>query len=260
MYSKLIAFASAMLLAATLAVTAAGQQENPAEQQRERRADDVAERYRQHEPHMAAALEHLRQAEEELEKAAPNKGGHREKAMQLTTQAQSEVEAGIQWYDANVSPGPGYGGRFNREGKVPLFRLISVSGKDRLYTSSAQERDEAQARGYKYEAIAGYVASSQIPGTVPLYRLVRENAGKVEHFYTADAAERDKAIRGTHYRDEGVSGYVTSFQRPGTVPLERLQSTRTGEYLFTASPAESSQAVARDGYERQGVCCYVWEQ
>ena len=51
---------------------------------------------------MAAALQHLRQAEEELEKAAPNKGGHLIQAMKLTQQAESQVIAGIQWYNRNV--------------------------------------------------------------------------------------------------------------------------------------------------------------
>ena len=72
-------------------------QESKAEQAADRNADRVAAQ-NQNEPHMAAALEHLRQAEEELEKATPNKGGHREKALELTHQAQSQVEQGIQYY------------------------------------------------------------------------------------------------------------------------------------------------------------------
>ena len=36
---------------------------------------------------MAAALGHLQEAKAALEKATPNKGGHREKAMQLVDQA-----------------------------------------------------------------------------------------------------------------------------------------------------------------------------
>jgi hypothetical protein len=47
---------------------------------------------------MAAALEHLRQAEEALQKASPNKGGHREKAIELTHQAMAQVEQGIQYF------------------------------------------------------------------------------------------------------------------------------------------------------------------
>jgi hypothetical protein len=51
-----------------------------------------------HEPHMSAAFGHLQQAKSELERAAPNKGGHREKAMQLIDQAMRQIEEGEQYY------------------------------------------------------------------------------------------------------------------------------------------------------------------
>jgi len=105
MYSKLLAWGGATLLGASLfLVPCMAQQESKAEQQREQQASQMAQQNAQHEPHMAAALQHLQQAEEELEKAAPNKGGHREKAMELTKQAQTQVEQGIQFYDQHVSP------------------------------------------------------------------------------------------------------------------------------------------------------------
>ncbi|HZR56491.1 MAG TPA: hypothetical protein VFA74_06435 [Terriglobales bacterium] len=47
-----------------------------------------------HEPHMSAALGHLREARAELDKATPNKGGHREKAMELVDQAIQQVQQG----------------------------------------------------------------------------------------------------------------------------------------------------------------------
>ena len=46
-------------------------------------------------PHMQAALEHLRLAKVELEKATADKGGHRAKAIALTNDAIAEVERGI---------------------------------------------------------------------------------------------------------------------------------------------------------------------
>jgi len=46
-------------------------------------------------PHMQAALDHLRLAEADLRKADPDKGGHREKAMKLVNQAINQVEMGI---------------------------------------------------------------------------------------------------------------------------------------------------------------------
>jgi hypothetical protein len=52
-----------------------------------------------HEPHMSAALGHLQQAKDELEKATPNKGGYREKAMQLVDQAMEQVRQGETYYE-----------------------------------------------------------------------------------------------------------------------------------------------------------------
>src|SRR5436309_9640745 len=91
---------SMLTIAGVLSVPAlfAQGQEGAAEQKREQQVDTMARQNQGQEPHMAAALEHLRQAEEELEKATPNKGGHREKALELTHQAQSQVEQGIQYY------------------------------------------------------------------------------------------------------------------------------------------------------------------
>lgn len=51
-----------------------------------------------HEPHMSAAYGHLEQAKAELERATPNKGGHRERAMQAVDQAMQEIEQGEQYY------------------------------------------------------------------------------------------------------------------------------------------------------------------
>ena len=47
-------------------------------------------------PHMTSALEHLRIARAELEKAVADKGGHRAKAIGLVEDAIAEVKAGIE--------------------------------------------------------------------------------------------------------------------------------------------------------------------
>ena len=46
-------------------------------------------------PHMHAAIDHLRAARQSLERADPDKGGHRVKAIELVDRAIGEVEAGI---------------------------------------------------------------------------------------------------------------------------------------------------------------------
>jgi len=55
----------------------------------------VAGRASADQPRMQAALEHLRLAKVELEKADRDKGGHRENALRLTRDAIAEVERGI---------------------------------------------------------------------------------------------------------------------------------------------------------------------
>ena len=46
-------------------------------------------------PHMQAALDHLKAAKAELEKADEDKGGHRVKAIRLVNDAIVQVEKGI---------------------------------------------------------------------------------------------------------------------------------------------------------------------
>jgi hypothetical protein len=58
----------------------------------------VAQPQKDHgQPEMHAALDHLRQAKENLEKALHDKGGHRERALDLVNQAMAEVKQGIEF-------------------------------------------------------------------------------------------------------------------------------------------------------------------
>jgi hypothetical protein len=50
-------------------------------------------------PEMAAAIQHLREAEQNLESASHDKGGHRARALQLVQQAIRETEEGMRFDD-----------------------------------------------------------------------------------------------------------------------------------------------------------------
>jgi len=50
-------------------------------------------------PHMEAAMQHLREAEAELNRGTSDKGGHRVRAIEITRQAESEVNAAIHYDD-----------------------------------------------------------------------------------------------------------------------------------------------------------------
>jgi hypothetical protein len=54
-------------------------------------------------PHMHATLKSLGDAANALQAASPNKGGHREKAMQMVQQAIAEVRDGIAYANAHPS-------------------------------------------------------------------------------------------------------------------------------------------------------------
>jgi hypothetical protein len=49
-----------------------------------------------HQPHMVAALEALKSAKTELEAGEHNKGGHREKALELVHKAIAQTKKGIE--------------------------------------------------------------------------------------------------------------------------------------------------------------------
>lgn len=54
-------------------------------------------------PHMRAALDHLREAQRELEAASHDKGGHRSKAVSLVKQAIVQVNEGIQYDNTHTT-------------------------------------------------------------------------------------------------------------------------------------------------------------
>lgn len=86
MRSRIIAICGTLTLLIGLSVYSAGGPPQNREMARE-------------EPHMSAAIGHLQQARNELERATATKGGHRENAMRLVDQAIQEVREGEAYQD-----------------------------------------------------------------------------------------------------------------------------------------------------------------
>ena len=85
-------------------------------------------------------------------------------------------------------------------GHVPLYRCLTPSTPDH-FLSTLQSCEGATNQGQ-----LGYIATTQISGTVPLYRLYRYGWGNT--FYTLSAAEADNAVVQYSYTPQGVTGYV----------------------------------------------------
>lgn len=75
---------------------------------------------------------------------------------------------------------------------------------DYFYTTDESERQRAIAAGFSDMGVAGWIATSQLPGTKPMYRLFHSNG---QHFYTTDENEKNGAVS-QGWKDEGITGYV----------------------------------------------------
>ena len=140
--------------------------------------------------------------------------------------------------------------------RIAFYRLVRPSGQNRplgnhFYTSSCQERNSAiKGGGYNLESIMGYVASSQVPGTVPLYRVWLSRGN---HFYTVSSAEAQQVAQGPGNKFEGVAAYILESKMPNTVPLYRMSNPNRHFYTTSRGEAESVQ-----GWNIEGIIGYLW--
>lgn len=65
----------------------------------------------------------------------------------------------------------------------------------------------SNCEGRTNEGLAGYIATSQVAGTIPLYRLSKAS-GYPDIFYTTNASERQSVLSGGGWVDQGIQGYV----------------------------------------------------
>lgn len=85
-------------------------------------------------------------------------------------------------------------------GQVVLYRCRTPSTGNHLLST------DAGCEGATGEGSMGYIATKQLAGTVPLYRLFR-SAYQVT-FYTTSWPEADYAATWYGYSHQGVTGYV----------------------------------------------------
>lgn len=85
-------------------------------------------------------------------------------------------------------------------GHVPLYRCLTPQTHDH-FLSTMLSCENATSEG-----LLGYIATSQVSGTVPLFRLYRAGTGNT--FYTLSEAEADNAVAQYSYVRQGVTGYV----------------------------------------------------
>lgn len=102
-------------------------------------------------------------------------------------------------------------------------------------------------------ASAATLACSDL--STPVHHRVKPSTGT--GLLTLFTHEADRAVRDFGFTDDrGVAFRASATARPGLTGLHRLYSGRTGDFLYSADPAEVRQALAQ-GYVDQGVRLHV---
>ena len=156
---------------------------------------------------------------------------------------------------------------FRHSGLTALYRYWKPAISDHFYTTNIAEIGTSASglvghHGYTSEGIQCLLYTSQVPGTVPLYRYWN---GANDHLYTTNANEigtTTPGVLGNHgHTSEGIAGYCFPHARPGTIPLYRYWKGAGADHFYTTSSAEIGTTiqgqVGNHGYSSEGVACYV---
>jgi len=109
-------------------------------------------------------------------------------------------------YTAELWSDEGTMGRLFKDfqvGTVPVRRYYNNSTMDHMYSIDGNEEATLSGLGYNYEEIMGYAYTTQVPGTIPVYRYNSPTHG---HFFTIDFNELSYGNQ--EYSYEGVAFYV----------------------------------------------------
>ena len=152
---------------------------------------------------------------------------------------------------------------------VPFYRYWKSSKSDHFYTTNFEEIGTAIPGSvgrfdYKSEGIQCLVYSTQVMGTVPLYRYWAGDS-VINHFYTTNAQEigtTTKGQRGAYgYVSEGIVAYCFPTAMCGTIPLYRYFNQNIKDHFYTTNSQEIGTVtpgeIGRYGYRSEGIVCYV---
>jgi len=151
-----------------------------------------------------------------------------------------------------------------------VFRYWNASVNDHFYTTNPQEigtttAGQVGSNGYTSEGDAFTVFNYAHPGLVAVYRYY--HGGNHDHFYTANTGEigaTNPGQTGNHgYTCEGVLGYVSPHNFPGSVAIHRYYKGDTHDHFYTCNPNEigathAQGAVGNHGYTYEGVLGYAY--
>ena len=102
---------------------------------------------------------------------------------------------------------------------------------------------------------AGYVFASQVPNSVPFYRLY--SSTETDHYYTTDETDRDNFVA-AGYTFQRIDGYVYPTALCGSVPLYKVYNAAAPDHLYTTNITERDVAIDTQNYVDEGVAAYIF--
>jgi len=148
-----------------------------------------------------------------------------------------------------------------------VHRYWHAGNHDHFYTANAGEigtttPGQAGNHGYAFESSSFSVFTHPHHGLVPVYRYW--HADTHDHFYTSNAGEigaTNPGQAGNHgYVCEGILGYVSPHEFPGSVPIYRYWQEQHRDHFYTSSAAEIGTThvgqTGNHGYKFEGIVGY----
>ncbi len=122
--------------------------------------------------------------------------------------------------------------------RLHRFWDMDIMGRQHFYTSSKEESAKVilEHPDFVTEGVPGYIYTTQVPDTVPLYRLW--NSTDNSHLYTTDDSERTVWVGDSEVFDEGIQGYVYSTPGIDRVPFYRYFYPPSNDNFYTTSESE----------------------
>lgn len=145
--------------------------------------------------------------------------------------------------------------------RMPVYRFYIPASGANFFTIEASERDFVLGTlqgALEYQGIAFYASTVPASGMVPVYRFF--NAGKVAHFFTANAGEKEWLQGwGQGWAYERIAWYVPALALSETTAMFRFYDYGKGVHYYTADAAERDRLQARGAdFQYNGVAYYVW--
>jgi len=148
-----------------------------------------------------------------------------------------------------------------------VHRYWHAGNHDHFYTANAGEigtttPGQTGNHGYAFESSSFSVFTHPHHGLVPVYRYW--HADTHDHFYTSNAGEigaTNPGQAGNHgYVCEGILGYVSPHEFPGSVPIYRYWQEQHRDHFYTSSAAEIGTThvgqTGNHGYKFEGIVGY----